>query len=330
MKTSVKKTFWLYLVPILFVIWYLGPQPETPNYHTDVPKTPSSPVAADSFLKTHEANYSVKPENEARIIWADDSLKSATKYVVVYLHGFGASQREGAPVHRRIARKYGCNLLLTRLADHGLSNDVNLDQFSVQRLWNSTLESLSIARALGDKIILMGTSTGGTLALKMASLFDYVEALILLSPNVRVRDNNAWILNNRWGLPLAKVITGSDKMVSDEKEDWYPKYWYPEYGLEAVAELQELIETTMVPDVFRQVTQPVLLLYYYQDEVHQDSVVSVQAMLDMYRQLGTTDSLKQKIAFPDAGNHVIGCDLRSGDVEGVYRAVVAFLEENIN
>ncbi len=329
MKTSVKKTFWWYLIPIFGVIWYVGPQPETPNYHAGVPETPSSPMVADSLLKTHEANYPVKPDNEARIIWADDSLKSVTEYVIVYLHGFGASQREGAPVHRRIAQKYGYNLLLTRLSDHGLSNDVNLDRFSVQRLWDSALESLSIARALGDKVILMGTSTGGTLALKMASLFDDVETLILLSPNVRVRDDNAWILNNRWGLPLAKIITGSDKMVSDEKGDWYPKYWYPEYGLEAVAELQELIETTMVPEVFVQVTQPVLLLYYYNDEVHQDSVVSVQAMLEMYQQLGTADSLKQKMAFPDAGNHVIGCDLRSGDVEGVYRAVDAFLEETI-
>lgn len=310
---------------VIFLIWYLGPQPATPDYHTNVPEVPESAVMADSLLKSHEANFPVKPGNEARVIWASDNSREATEYVIVYLHGFGASHREGSPVHRRIAEKHGYNLLLTRLSDHGLDNDINFEQFTVQRLWNSALENLSIARGLGDKIILMGTSTGGTLALKIASVFEDVEALVLFSPNIRVRDDFAWILNNRWGLPLARLITGNDKVVSDNEEEWYGKYWYPQYDLEAVAELQELIETTMVPEVFEKVNQPVLLLYYYKDEVRQDSVVSVEAMLDIYDQLGTPDSLKQKRPLPDAGNHVIGCDLRSDDVEGVYDEVNKFM-----
>jgi hypothetical protein len=86
----------------------------------------------------------------------------------------------------------------------------------------------------------------------------------------------------------------------------------------------------MVPRVFEKVEQPLLLLYYYKDEVHQDSVVSVEAMLDMYEMVSTPNRLKQKKAFPDAGNHVIGCDLRSGDVEGVFRTVDDFMSETFN
>jgi esterase/lipase len=322
---KVKKIAFPSILLILVVVWKLGPHPVTPDYHTYVPAPPSSPAEADSLLKAHEACFDIKPENEARIIWANDSIKAATEYVIVYLHGFGACQEEGNPVHIRAARKFGCNLLLTRLSDHGLNNSVNLQHFTVQRLWNSALESLSLSRALGQKIILMGTSTGGTLALKMASLFDDVEAVILMSPNVKIRSGMAWMINNRWGLQIARTLRGTDKMVSDNKEEWYARYWYPEYGLEAVAQLQELTETSMTPKVFSKIDQPLLLLYYYKDEEHQDPVVSVDAMLKMYDELGTPDSLKRKVAFPNANNHVISCELRSGDLEGVMNAVDSFL-----
>ncbi len=47
-------------------------------------------------------------------------LKNKTEYSLVYLHGFSASQAEGDPVHRNIAKLFGCNLYLSRLAEHGI------------------------------------------------------------------------------------------------------------------------------------------------------------------------------------------------------------------
>ena len=40
----------------------------------------------------------IKPDNQARIIWADSSKKEKTKIAFLYLHGFSASQAEGDPV----------------------------------------------------------------------------------------------------------------------------------------------------------------------------------------------------------------------------------------
>jgi hypothetical protein len=48
------------------------------------------------------------------------------------------------------------------------------------------------------------------------------------------------------------------------------------------------------------------MLYYYKDEIHQDSVVSVPAMLNMFNELGTPSNLKVKEAMPNVGNHVMG------------------------
>jgi hypothetical protein len=40
------------------------------------------------------------------------------------------------------------------------------------------------------------------------------------------------------------------------------QYWNSKYRMEAVTELQELLETTMKASLFEKVKQPVLLLYY--------------------------------------------------------------------
>lgn len=53
-------------------------------------------------------------------MWAELVHKSKTKYAFVYLHGFSASEKEGHPVHRNIAKHFNANLYLARLQGHGL------------------------------------------------------------------------------------------------------------------------------------------------------------------------------------------------------------------
>ena len=91
--------------------------------------------------------------------------------------------------------------------------------------------------------------------------------------------------------------------------------------------LQELLETTMKKSTFEKVKQPTLLLYYYRDDVHQDSVVKVPAMKVMFDELGTPAELKKAVAMPNAGNHVIGSYIKSKDVEGVEREITKWIEE---
>ena len=48
------------------------------------------------------------------------------------------------------------------------------------------------------------------------------------------------------------------------------QYWYNKYRMESTVQLEELLETTMKESLFEKIKQPVLLLYYYKDEEHQD------------------------------------------------------------
>ena len=92
-------------------------------------------------------------------------------------------------------------------------------------------------------------------------------------------------------------------------------------------QLQEFLETTMTKKTFEKVQQPTLMLYYYKDNVHQDSVVRVDAMIKMFNQLGTPSNLKRAISMPKTGNHVIGSYIKSNDIEGVEREVEKFMVE---
>jgi len=319
----------LVLIGLLALVYFMGPQPATPVYKSVLPEVPSEASALEQWIAAKEATQKVKPDNEANIVWANDSLRNQTEYVLLYLHGFSASHEEGSPVHRNAAKRFGCNLFLARLADHGVDTIAPMYEFTAERLWNSTVEAFAIAKKLGKKVIVIGTSTGGTLALQLAATYPEIAGLVLLSPNIRIFDPNSKLLNNPWGLQIAKWVIGRDYMLTKDQRPIYKKYWYSRYPLEPLPQLQELVETTMTPTTFAKIKQPTLLLYYYKDEAHQDSVVSVTAMLEMFDQLGTDAAFKQKKAMPNTGDHVIGSYIKSNDYQGVESEMSLFLSKTL-
>jgi len=320
---------WLLAIPVILIIIYLlGPSPATPVYKTEMPAVPADAAQLEAYLKNNEAQHKLKPDNEARIIWANDSSKQKTDYAIVYLHGFSASQAEGDPIHKNIAKEFGCNLFLSRLAEHGIDTTDAMINLTADEYWESAKQALAIGKQLGNKVILMGTSTGGTNALQLAATYpNDVAAIVMMSPNIAINDPNAWLANNHWGLQIAHLVLGSNYIDAKDLRPINKQYWYTHYRAEAVAALEEMLETTMNKETFEKVKQPVQLLYFYKDEIHQDSTVKVSAMLKMFDELGTPDSLKRKQAMPNAGTHVIGSYIRSNDVEGVQKEIEKFMVE---
>ncbi|MEO8713319.1 MAG: alpha/beta hydrolase, partial [Parafilimonas sp.] len=317
------------IIILLTVIYFLGPHPKTPVYSSALPNVPSNAAALDNYIGSNEAQHKLKPNNEARIIWFDSS-KTKTEYAIVYLHGFSASEEEGKPIHTNIAKEFGCNLYLSRLAEHGIDTIEPLINVTPEKLWESAKQALQIGKQLGNKVILMSTSTGGTLSLKLAA--DYpndVYALLMMSPNIAIHDSRSFLLNNHWGLQIARTVTGSHYVTATDSSPIYKQYWSWHYPLEAATQLEELIETTMTAQTFEKVKQPTLMLYYYKDETHQDSVVSVPAMLNMFTELGTAKNLKVKQAMPDVGDHVMGGYIKSKNLLEVQQAIEKFMEHTL-
>jgi len=317
----------LFVLLLLLIVYLAGPNPATPKYDTSLPVIPAND-SIENFIAFKERAHKLRPNNEARIVWANDSLKKTTDFAIVYLHGFSASQQEGEPVHRNIAGKFHCNLYLSRLAEHGIDTSEQLLNLTTDKYWESAKEALAIGHQIGKKVILMGTSTGATQALQLAAAFpDQVAGLILYSPNIEINDPNAWLLNNPWGLQLARLVLKSKYNTPKDERAIYKQYWNSPYRLEATVALEEMLETSMKKSTFEKINQPVLMLYYYKNEAEQDKVVKVSAMKKMFDQLKTPDAKKRSVALPETGDHVIASPIKSKDIESVERETEKFLDE---
>jgi pimeloyl-ACP methyl ester carboxylesterase len=326
-----RKGWWIFggvLVALVFG-YLLGPHPSRPAYDTALPSVPAEADALDQYVASGEALHKVKPNNEARIIWYDTLHHGKTPLVLLYLHGFSASQEEGNPVHLDFAARYGCNLFLSRLSEHGLDTPDAMVNLTADGLWNSAKQAYAIARQLGDSVIIMGTSTGGTLALQLAATYpnDPIKALLLLSPNIAINNPAAWLLNDPWGLQIARGVMGSKYFGKEDSSALSRQYWNTPYRLEALVQLEEMLETKMIPSTFEAVRQPTLLLYYYKDELHQDPTVKVSAEKKMFDELGTPPSLKRAVDIPNAGGHVLGSYITSHDLPSVKEAINTFAQD---
>ena len=96
-------------------------------------------------------------------MWADTARRQKTPYSIVYIHGLGASWAEGDPVHKNLAARYGANLYLARLHDAGINDPDAFDDLTPENFVAGAKRALAIGQALGDSVIVIGTSAGGLL-----------------------------------------------------------------------------------------------------------------------------------------------------------------------
>jgi len=325
MKTFLK---WLALILFVLVIAFIsGPKPPRPDFNAAQISLPSSLAELENQVNLNEKSViGIKPDNEARIVWADTARKEKTKIAFLYLHGFSASQAEGSPVHTDLAKHFNSNLYLSRLAEHGIDRgDSTMIDLTATKYFGSAERALAIAKQLGEEVVVIGTSTGGALSLFLASRHPEIKALVLYSPCVKLYDGSAVILDKPWGRQIAYKITGSNISKYEAESPEHANYWTLQYRLEALVALQDLLSNTMKKETFKKINCPVFLAYYYKNEEEQDKTVSVPAMLKMFDELGTPSANKEKMAFPEAGAHVISSYIRSKDWQGVERETQRFL-----
>ncbi len=316
------------IVISLAIVFFVGPREHAPNLNVSLRDTlPSDLHVLQTYIKSREANEKfLKPENEALIEWANPDSAVQTDFAVVYLHGFSASRAEGNGIYTELAKRYNANLYLPRLYAHGIQTENNLLDFSIEKFWESAQEAYLIGKKLGKKVILVGTSTGATLSLMLASQYDDIQAVVIYSPNIDLAEGSSEILRMPWGLQITRLAMGG-KFRTFEATPEQQKYWQNNYRLEALVKLKVMLHAYMTPETFAKIKSPVFMGYYFKNETEQDDVVSVPAMLSMYEQLGTPADLKTKVSFPNAGEHVFIWKETSACLPEVQKETFAFTDK---
>lgn len=322
-----KKTWILISLLALVSLYSIGPRVDTPEFSHSMPWITKDLLALeDSINQSEHFVENIKEDNQARIIWYNDSLKNKTAISIVYLHGFTASGEEANPTHKLFAKKYGCNLYISRLDYHGIGGENQLQFMTPEGLYNDTKRAIAIAKELGDEVIVMSTSTGGTLALYYAANHSDLKALINYSPNIRIKQKASYLLDKPWGLQLARLLYNG-KFKVDKCDEYDEKYWNCNTRLEAVIELQALVDNTMIQETFTTITTPTFTAGYYKNDEENDPTVSIEAMKWMNDLLSTDEALKRAIPFPNAQTHVIANGKKSKAWQEVFDASCEFAEE---
>jgi len=227
----------------------------------------SLPNDLDVWLAQSEQKIAnIRPDAAKRIVWAEVA-GTKTPLAVVYLHGFSATSAEIRPVPERVARELGANLFFTRLAGHGRDGPAMAEPVAGD--WIADVaEAMAIGRRLGDRVLVIGTSTGGTLAAIAATdpeLNAGLAGVVFISPNFGLKPLAAKILD----LPLARYwgpwVAGAERGFAPVNAD-HAAYWTTTYPTVALFPMAALIRFARGVN-YGTATMPALFLYAEADQV---------------------------------------------------------------
>jgi pimeloyl-ACP methyl ester carboxylesterase len=275
----------------------------------------------DAYLAAREDSVpGMKPMARKGIRWRDATRKSRTRIAIVYLHGFSATRSELSPVVERLADSLGANAFFTRLAAHGRIDGEAFRSVTPQQWIDDAREALAIGRRLGDRVVVVGTSTGAVLAIQLAAESpDSVApaALVLISPNYEPADRRARFIAGPFGPLLARTIGGRYYGFTPANAA-QAELWTTRYRSEGVAALMDLVLYGQRIDASR-ITVPLLTLY-----THTDDVVRIDLIRSRHAAFGSR--VKEIVDVPEATNHVLAGDaMGPRAVNPVVDTLLAFI-----
>lgn len=324
-----KKRYWIpaLVVALLVVTYFLGPPPPEPVFDPTPVTVPAAPAALEAYVAEKEAKWPLRDDNQARIRWHDDR-RQRTEYAFVYLHGFAGSYRDGYPFNVAVADTFAANLYLARYAGHGLRPPHSMVTFTPEAAWEDAKEALAIGKRLGEKVVVLSTSTGGTLATLLAVHFpDDVHALVSIGPNYQDDIPGTWMLNSNWGYELSHLVSLGNYREISYDQPGADQYWDTMYVAEALLELQVMVGNAMVEETFRRVRTPVLTMYYHKDDFNEDERVEVSVYPDAHAAFASPPDQTALVALPTPGTHFCGSDIMSDDVDTTVTTAVDYLRK---
>jgi esterase/lipase len=275
----------------------------------------------DAWLKRREASIpGIIPGTEKIIYWAHGAGKK-TPFSIVYIHGFTASRQETAPVFDNIAKKIKANLFYTRLKGHGRDGEA-LKEAKLKDWLYDACEAYTIGNAIGNKVILVGCSTGAPLVTWLAADNKNSAALIILSPNFGVADKNANLLLLPGGRLLARMILGKYYTQFEPVNELHGKYWTPRYRSQALHSMMKTVNQIKKIDL-ESIKLPVLCVY-----TENDTALSIPDIIRVFELLGS--ERKSIVNLREALDHVLAGDIVSPDTnKKLVSLVMDFLENQV-
>ena len=307
---------------LLGLVYLAGPV-QALDTRTVAHALPTEPAALERWLEAGERRLDdVVPGTEKTVRWAHADRRR-TPLSIIYLHGYTATRQEVDPLCDELAAALGANVYYTRLAGHG-RRPAAMGEVTGTDWLQDARDALAIGRMIGERVIVVGTSTGGTLALWLAGRpgADAIAAQILISPNLGPRDRRSELLAGPWGAQLLALLVGDEyRWVPHNAE--HARYWNWKYPSRALLPMMAMVRHVRESSL-ETIRTPTLTIYSPNDKV-----VDPEQILRARQRLGA--AIKPLYAIENSGDpssHVLaGRVLAPGDTPRVRARILEFLGE---
>ena len=265
----------------------------------------------------------IRPDTEKKIIWANQN-KVKTKISLIFIHGFSATRAELDPVIEMLGKELNANIFFTRLRGHGLDGEA-LAEATFDDWMIDTKEAIDIGNAIGDRLILIGCSTGCSLIHANLQYINNAAAVIYVSPNFGSKSYLGKLLiipGAKWFIPF---IFGKEYSFVPRNAD-HARCWTTSYPIKALFAVKDSVVAAYKVKHIK-IKQPVL--FYFSDD---DQVVSAKATRKIISKMGNNVSIHNPILTntDDSSKHgVLGDILSSSQTNSGVKKILSWLENYI-
>jgi len=207
----------LFLLRIIFVRRWLSSY--DPSLREPLPPTLTIDGVEQYLREREQREEPLKPAAASSVQWAKRQGER-TDLVVVFVHGFSAGTREIDPVDREIASQLDANLLRIRLSGHGIVDldraGAAMDATGCKDLIRDVAIAFALGKLLGKRVVLLGCSTGGSLAVWLAAqpwVGDELATLILFAPAFAIAKLGTNVYNCLKWIVLLLPSAGSSALL---------------------------------------------------------------------------------------------------------------------
>lgn len=306
------------LVLGLVAIWLLVPRE---GVRQDIAFDPSV-LGNDPevWLQVSEQQYAdIRPGAAKRIHWAEGKgIK--TPLAIIYVHGFAASAEEIRPVPDEVARALGANLFFTRLSGQGREAEAMLEN-DAGNWMEDMAEAMAIGRMIGDRVIIIGTSLGGTLGALAASdpqISQGLAGLVLISPAVALHPLKNFLMDAPLPRLWAPFVMGRT-LKTMPVNPAHARLMVEEYPTLALIPLGAAMRALRKAS-FASVEAPLLVFYAKEDRISDSDAIT-----QLTSRWGGSVRIEERRmqAGDDPSAHVIAGDIYSpGQTEDVVALIL--------
>ncbi|MDB4139793.1 alpha/beta hydrolase [Candidatus Thioglobus sp.] len=265
----------------------------------------------------------IRPDTEKKIIWANQN-KVKTKISLIFIHGFSATRAELDPVIEMLGKELSANTFFTRLRGHGLDGEA-LAEASFDDWMMDMKEAIEIGNIIGDKLILIGCSTGCSLIHANLQYINNAPAVIYISPNFGSKSYLGKLLiipGAKWFIPF---IFGNEYSFVPRNAD-HARCWTTSYPIRALFAVKDSVVAAYKVKHIK-IKQPVL--FWFSDD---DQVVSAKATRKIISKMGNNVSIHNPILTntDDSSKHgILGDILSSSQTNSGVKKILSWLENYI-